>query len=583
MKLRLLFGGAIVMLLATSCVDDKYDLANVDTTSRFQVYDLTVPVNIDNIYLSDIIKIEENSKIQVVDINGVEYYALTENGTIDSDPIFIDRFSASAPTLNPSHETLQQIIADNSAKAEGETFTYELVEMGNDFDYEAKDIDNAIVSINSVTIEPLRFTIDLSVSNIDFNEVESVFVTDIHIQMPKGLTAETTDGSYDPATGIWQFDSFEITESNSTVVLKATAIDLLANDIALDNHSLKIDSQFRVLDGLVTIVSKETTLPETLEFTAEYSLNDLVVTNFTGTVNYLLDGMDIADIDLNDIPSFMNGKDVDVTLVNPMIYIQTNNPLADYDLSLSTGLTLTSYRNGESPRDFSLNDGNFTIGYNHGVDGPYNNVLSPSYPSAEYIPQNYAENLQWSEFSSLGSVLAPADGSDEKGLPAMIGVSLTDPQIPLQSVTDFALGEEIQGVKGQYEVLAPFAMTEGSTIVYTETKDNWDVQFLKDMVVTKLTVSADVRNNAPVDIQLFIVPLNSEGRQIDNIEFNSNLVPAQSDGHVTFDLTGEITDLNGVIINAYIVGDKTDVSLSPEQDLVLSEIRAKVSGYYDTK
>ncbi len=31
----------------TGCVDDKYDLSDIDTTTRIQVNDLVLPVNID--------------------------------------------------------------------------------------------------------------------------------------------------------------------------------------------------------------------------------------------------------------------------------------------------------------------------------------------------------------------------------------------------------------------------------------------------------------------------------------------------------------------------------------------------------
>lgn len=41
-----------MLLLLTSCIDDNYDLSDVDTTSRINVNDLVLPVNIDPINAS---------------------------------------------------------------------------------------------------------------------------------------------------------------------------------------------------------------------------------------------------------------------------------------------------------------------------------------------------------------------------------------------------------------------------------------------------------------------------------------------------------------------------------------------------
>lgn len=48
MKHYLLYAaGLIAAASVTSCVDDKYDLSDIDTTARIQVDNLTIPVNVD--------------------------------------------------------------------------------------------------------------------------------------------------------------------------------------------------------------------------------------------------------------------------------------------------------------------------------------------------------------------------------------------------------------------------------------------------------------------------------------------------------------------------------------------------------
>ena len=583
MKVKLIGCTALLGLALTSCVDDKYDLSDVDTTSRFQVNDLTVPVNIDNIYLSDIIKIEENSRIQIVTIDGKDFYAIVEKGNLESDPINVKTVTAKAPVLSPSHEILSRVSTDASSKADGdEVFSYQLKEMGNDFQYTDPDVDHAIISLEAAQINNLKFTIDLSTANVNFAEVSSMRFNDISIQMPKGMTAKASVGSYDAKTGVWSISNIDVTSAVTSIYLEASAINFAANDSKLENHAITLNSEFRILDGTLTIAAAAGYLPAEIEFDASYTLDDMVVTAIDGEINYYVEGLDdFSNIDLSDIPNFLKGDENNIALTNPTLFIQVNNPVADDNLTLSSGMTITAYRDGAAPRVFSP-EKDVVINYNLGNDGQYNNVLSPAKPEAQYILPEYASNLQWVEFSTLGEIFAPAPDSSVKGIPSSVAIDLTDCQIPTQTVKNFPIGRTINPVKGNYEFLAPFAMVEDSEIVYVETKENWDVDFLKDMVVTKLTVEADIQNNTPSDIRLVILPLNSKGEQINNVEFSSNTVAAQSEGHVEFNLTGEITDLDGVILKAYVISRDGNTPLTPDQDLVMTNIRAKVTGYYDT-
>lgn len=51
----------------TSCVDDKYDLSDIESTARIEVKDLMVPINLDVISLENIIEIEEGKAVEIVD------------------------------------------------------------------------------------------------------------------------------------------------------------------------------------------------------------------------------------------------------------------------------------------------------------------------------------------------------------------------------------------------------------------------------------------------------------------------------------------------------------------------------------
>jgi len=80
---------SVLCMATASCVDDNYDLSDIDTTTRVTVDNLTVPMNMDPLVLSDIISIDEDSKIQAVTIDGKEFYALSQKGEFNSDPLYV--------------------------------------------------------------------------------------------------------------------------------------------------------------------------------------------------------------------------------------------------------------------------------------------------------------------------------------------------------------------------------------------------------------------------------------------------------------------------------------------------------------
>lgn len=52
------------LIALSACVDDGYDLSNIDTTSRFRVDELVIPMNLDVITLNSVIEIDEKAKFR---------------------------------------------------------------------------------------------------------------------------------------------------------------------------------------------------------------------------------------------------------------------------------------------------------------------------------------------------------------------------------------------------------------------------------------------------------------------------------------------------------------------------------------
>lgn len=565
-------------VVATACVDDNYDLSDIDTTTRVTVDNLTVPVNIDPIVLSDIISIDEDSKIQIVNIEGKEFYALTESGNFSSDPIYIDKVTASAPSLAPSRRTLQ-LVAGTLPGAQ--TLEYQVEEMGNDLSYSSGNIDKSIVALNSAQVQPMTFRINFEAIGVAGRLSDMTF-SDLNISMPKGLTASTSTGSYDPATGVWTIGSYSVAGNTAQASLTATAIDFAANGCKIENHSLHFDSEFRVTDGRLALTAQGgTTLPQSIDLQLTYHLDAMTINAFSGVISYELEGMDIDPVDLTDIPDFLGGEQTDISLANPQIYLQVNNPVADYDLECRTGITLTAMRTGDANRPFSPDVNEITIGYAKGVSGPYNFVLAPTDADLS-VPAAFA-SPEFVRFSTLGDLLATPATSTVKGLPDRIGIELDNPGIKQGAVSDFALGRNISGITGRYELMAPLALNAGSVIVYSDTKDGWNDEDVDAITISELTVTATASNNAPLGASITAYPIDVNGNRISGVTIvtESELPANTTDAPIRIVMQGEIRHLDGVTFEARVVSDQSGAVLTPSQTITLRDVRAKVSGYYE--
>ncbi|MDE6392815.1 MAG: hypothetical protein K2L59_06090 [Muribaculaceae bacterium] len=567
--------------LLTGCIDDSYDLSDVDTTTRVNINDLVIPVNIDPVTLGDVISIDPDSKIQTVSIGGKDFYALVQKGNFSSEPIAIAGVTASPTTVNPSHETLERLIDTGqsvSRRAPGESYIFPIREVGDYFSYSSLNVDDAIVSLSHVTTAPFRFTLDLEIDDPTSSIISMSFL-DMVIRAPKGLDAEPSVGTYDPASGYWRVPRVDVTGNHASAVLVATGIDTSAAGVVIrPDRTLDFNSEFHIESGYVDIVPSGGVFRNEAELTVYYGLDEFEIRDFDGEVRYSLDGIHIAPVSLADIPDFLKGDETEIAIANPQIYFSMNNPVAGIPLECSTGLRLTAGRIGAPDLVYDL-DSPVKIGYAKGESGPYNFVLSPS-DSGLDVPSEFASGLEWCRFSSLGSLLKTPSGWSVRGLPDNISIDLVDAGIPVQRVSGFSIPAQLPAADGRYELLAPLALNDGSRIVYTDVRDGWNDEDLDAITITKLEVTAHAVNNCPVDIQLTLYPITTDG-DVSGVRLESNTVKAGSETDLVISMTGEVRHLDGIRIVAVLEAGAGEEPLAPSQTLQLDDIRARVTGFYE--
>ena len=243
--------GALLALTCVSCIDDNYDLSDINTDMRFQVNDLTIPVNIDQIEMRSILDLKEDGTVK--EVNGE--YAILENGDFTSGEINIPQFTIASPYIEPYSETLQV-----------SSGTYPISTPAIPFVARGNDISDCIITFDSGRTDT-RFTLSLTADNASGLElIDGVF------QLPPSLEATCSQGKYDPQTGLLTLNhTVALTQPivvNVTRVNRESGVDFNAGD-----HSASFSGSIALKSGQLRVESQA----NSITLRANFTLDDLPV------------------------------------------------------------------------------------------------------------------------------------------------------------------------------------------------------------------------------------------------------------------------------------------------------------------
>lgn len=593
MKLnRNLLWGAGSLLLLTGCIDDKYDLSDIDTTSEFRVNDLVLPINLDPVVLSDIIKIEEGDELKEINLNGETFYGVQRTGDFSSDGIEVNAFSVDAEPMEDKTTTFQLEAGTRAGrKADANTASntyFQAGEVREELEYKAPDIDGAVRALDMVYFDDVVFSIEISTANIpDSWDSE---LTSSNIYFPKGLSVtkvmasnptspQRDPDSYIPETGQLLISKPIVFSGNKAVIeLTANAVDLsyypgaFSYDPSAKHGALDLKSLFLIDSGRLEISGPAQDIASVSEITYDvhFSLERLNATSIMGNIEYDLEGtgLYIDPINLENMPSFLDDPETDLVISNPQIYLNLQNPISKYGLGYQSTLDIVAFRPGE--------ENTFTspLIKVDATPGSHNFLLAPNPGQVNNIPAGF-NNPERLTYSNLDYLLAG------HGLPDKLDINIIDPMIPEQTTTQpFELGTSIEGMEGNYMFLAPLSLKEDSKIV--KTVDGWWSEDLADLNIDYLTVTADATNGLSTGVTVKVYAINRDGKQI------------SSEGFVTLGMNAvdqpiEITlkgfdgkPFNGIDgIKLYVIAGANDNEpLAPDQVITLDNLKAKVTGYY---
>ncbi len=540
----------------TGCVDDKYDLSDIDTTAGVKVNDLVVPVNIDAVTLNSVLDLKEGDNVQVVD----GQYIVLETGDFHSDPISIKAINMAAPTIK---STVHNCVAVPGSH------DFNISSNSSPFTYNSNDVSDCIVSIDGIGTH-WTLTIQLAIEEI--NGSGNATVRDLVLRLPKGMTLVRDADKYDPATGLFRAGTRPFNGAFCTIEVEASAVNAAQAGIDYDyrSHTATMHGNCAVESGVLNIDAGSFDL---LHIHANYTMSRITATSFTGEVKYDIDGTSFSDVDLGNLPKFLSQSGTDIRLTNPQIYLCLDDPLNVYSLTARTGLTISSWGGDTKRGDYSLDTPGFFDIATSPAARSYDFCLSPAKPEKYYT----GTDVQWVGYKALSNVLSG------DGIPSRLAIRLDDPRLPVQRVKDLKLGESLGAVTGTYTFFAPLSLADGSVIAYTGTQDDWSSEDLDAVTISALTVTAVADSDLPVEAELVAYPIDKYGNRIGDCEITGTTLKPMCKGEpITMTMKGTVRYLDGV---RYVVKvNQADAKvLTPEMSVKLSQVRARVSGEYVKK
>lgn len=586
-----------------SCIDEKYDLDNVDMTIGTKG-DLTLPTSsTGEILLKNIMDLKEDGVVQVVD---GEYY-LVEDGIADVPGIDITSISIAKPlmsqieavveldnaAISPARSQNRQKISVGGIELQDFTYTYTIQDEDKAYyslgDNVSGQVPEEVVELKSVSFVD-ETTLDAKIQvyfDSEYDFINKVHLDNFNLSIPQGLhvsKAEFTHWTWVDGTELFEVEeAISIDNEKGVIVLTATDENTIIDKdhevhvrvtfdkavtglggLAFADNKVSLSGIFK-LDGTFRIESKDFDLarltqdqvmdivknqsfdvvcPNKIHFVGNADFaQDISVESFSGKV--LSRVGDITPIALNDLPDFLNDPEVVLDLANPAFYMQVDNPMP---YEATTSLRLSSvYEDGTPP--VVKETGTFTI--------PAKMLtvfcIADHFEGIE-IPENYqGKNVVFVPVQNLNELL--------KKLPENINVDVADIAMDIDAMPIPCQYD----VKVDYQVYTPLEFGEEFKLVYQGTEEGLseDLEDVNKLDAKEVRIEANAVTNFPMDLTL----------SVDALDRNN------------VSLKGKVVTVNDIVINAHKGSEETSkqpvaITIKPMSGHSIRELLEKLDKFH---
>lgn len=584
-------------LLFTGCIDDSYDLDKVDLTMKLNTDGLGVKLgNTDLIALADILDEDETVKTEA---NGLYY--LVKDGTSNFN-VKVDNMTTSfndtkldmnTPVLQ-YNDVYEQLRDAQIPVTHGSTLpipaNFEMhgsAEGDQEVDFKITDVSD-VKQVKTIDLQRSKVALMLTEENKPASlNLGVTSLKNIRLYLPKFL------GVTDVAPG------WELKEGNVLVYTKNGGIynynrnnpeicSVYLNKVALDQttHNGKVEN------GSIELTPAELNIRMTAEQVffenragRELSMNvgdqasvrlDIQLPNnvlninqVTGIFNPAINP-DNERIDVsNDLPDFLQDKDVRIVATNPTIRFHANMSTLPVGIDMRGTLTAVkesgTFENGATTKKVKLDKGVMEMGRDNYV---YycNKDKTPYDPEGAKTGAATVENT-----ANIGDLITE--------LPDYLEVNLRDNQINVKNeYYTVQLGRDYH-VDADYSVFVPFEFDRGLKVVYNDSTESMHSD-LKDLSATgTLEVMADAYNTIPLELLVGLKAVDVDGNELP-VEFNTTEAHVLPGDGSTYTMNGEVKQRSGseVMTPIKITAKLDDKDLLSRIDKLCFNIHADATG-----
>lgn len=584
-------------LLFTGCIDDSYDLDKVDLTMKLNTDGLGVKLgNTDLIALADILDEDETVKTEA---NGLYY--LVKDGTSNFN-VKVDNMTTSfndtkldmdAPVLqyNDVYEQLETAgvpVVDGKPLPIPADFEMHGSAEGN------QKIDFSITDVNDVkevkTIDLYKSKVALTLTEANHPATLNLGVTrlkNIRLYLPKFLGVTDVAPGWELKEGnvlVYTLNggTYNYNRNNPeicSVYLNKVALDQTKNNGKVENGSIELTPAELNIKMTAEQVYFENRAGRELSMNVgdqasvrldiKVPNNVLNISQVTGIFNPAINP-DNERIDVsNDLPDFLQDKEVRIVATNPTIRFHANMSTLPVGIDMRGTLTAVkengAFENGATTKVVKLDKGVMEMGRD-------NYVYYCNQGNTPYDPEGAkAGAATVKNTANIGDLITE--------LPDYLEVDLKNNQINVKNeYYTVQLGRDYH-VDADYSVFVPFEFDRGLKVVYNDSTESMHSD-LKDLSATgTLEVMADAYNTIPLELLVGLKAVDVDGNELP-VEFNTAEAHVAPGDGSTYTMNGEVKQRSGseVMTPIKITAKLDDKDLLSRIDKLCFNIHADATG-----
>lgn len=555
---------ALGLIGLNSCqVDDAYDLdKEIDKTITVGG-DLTIPgSSTDNMMLKDLLEIEDGSAV-ATDENG--NYMLQQSGSSNNTQIDIPEVTISTAG------GFSGVEVDGLSNTTGGDFTVPTnsnieIDENIGIDINSGGITSVLKDLVAAYTDCKNTKVVVKLAKTGYSNITAK-MSDFEVVFPECMTIETLNADWEVTDGriltlknegAGFSESVEIPINITKIDFEKAGAEYIYNSSVKDNNVISLNGGI-VLQGNIALEGSMSS-GASVKLKIDVESESIDVNEVEAVVDPEVD-IRIDDLNITDIPEFLNDENVAIELTDPRLFFTVTNPSP---IPVKFSAVLTPVKGGNRQESVAIND-----------------IEIPKNQKEKYVICIHQNADMDGDIQADSKVVVEDLNNIIRNIPEKIEVSQVEVKLPEEAIS-IETGRQYEMLTA-YEVKTPLMFTEGTNIVYTETMDGWGSD-LEDIEFNEIEATMTVDNKLPLGVEMSAVAVDNAGNALSNVKVEMNMdIKAGNTSDVNFKVSttdGSIKGLDGLKLTVTATGSKetSNTNLNENQYIKIDDLKLKLKG-----